>query len=32
MKQKLSPMMQHYMQVKEQYPDCFLFYRLRGGL
>ncbi len=28
MKQKLSPMMQHYMQVKEQYPDCFLFYRL----
>ena len=28
MKQKLSPMMQHYMAVKEQYPDCFLFYRL----
>lgn len=28
MKQKLSPMMQHYMQVKQQYPDCFLFYRL----
>lgn len=24
----LSPMMQHYMQVKEQYPDCFVFYRL----
>ncbi len=28
MKQKLSPMMQHYLQVKQQYPDCFLFYRL----
>ena len=28
MKQKLSPMMQHYMAVKQQYPDCFLFYRL----
>ena len=28
MNQKLSPMMQHYMQVKEQYPDCFVFYRL----
>ena len=24
----LSPMMQHYMQIKEQYPDCFVFYRL----
>ena len=21
-------MMQHYMQVKQQYPDCFIFYRL----
>ena len=28
MKQKLSPMMQHYMAVKQQYQDCFLFYRL----
>ena len=28
MNQKLSPMMQHYMAVKEQYPDCFVFYRL----
>lgn len=26
--ESLSPMMQHYMQVKEQYPDCFVFYRL----
>lgn len=24
----LSPMMTHYLQVKEQYPDCVLFYRL----
>lgn len=24
----MSPMMRHYMEVKEQYPDCFLFYRL----
>lgn len=27
-KEKLSSMMQHYMQVKEQYKDCFIFYRL----
>lgn len=24
----MSPMMRHYLEVKEQYPDCFLFYRL----
>lgn len=24
----LSPMMTHYMETKEQYPDCILFYRL----
>ena len=24
----LSPMMQHYLQVKEKYKDCVLFYRL----
>lgn len=24
----LSPMMQHYMTMKEQYKDCLLFYRL----
>ena len=24
----LSPMMRHYLKMKEQYPDCFLFYRL----
>ncbi|MCD8201122.1 MAG: DNA mismatch repair protein MutS [Clostridia bacterium] len=24
----LSPMMQHYLSVKEKYKDCFLFYRL----
>lgn len=24
----LSPMMRHYLQVKEQYKDCVLFYRL----
>ena len=23
-----SPMMQHYLQTKEQYKDCILFYRL----
>ena len=28
MNKNLSPMMQHYMQVKQQYPDCFIFYRL----
>lgn len=26
--QKLSPMMQKYMQTKEEYSDCILFYRL----
>ncbi len=25
---KASPMMQHYLQMKEQYKDCILFYRL----
>lgn len=25
---KLSPMMQHYMEKKEEYKDCILFYRL----
>ena len=24
----LSPMMQHYLQVKNEYPDCVIFYRL----
>ena len=24
----LSPMMLHYMETKNQYPDCLLFYRL----
>lgn len=24
----ISPMMQHYLQVKEQYKDCIIFYRL----
>ena len=24
----LSPMMQHYISVKEEYPDAILFYRL----
>ncbi len=24
----LSPMMQHYLQVKEEYPGCIIFYRL----
>ena len=27
-KEQLSPMMQHYISMKEQYPDCVLFYRL----
>lgn len=27
-KEKLSPMMQHYLSVKEANPDCLLFYRL----
>jgi len=25
---QLTPMMQQYMQVKQQYPDTILFYRL----
>ncbi len=25
---QLSPMMQHYLETKKQYPDCILFYRL----
>ena len=25
---KLSPMMQHYLQTKKEYPGCILFYRL----
>lgn len=25
---QLSPMMNHYMEMKKQYPDCILFYRL----
>lgn len=25
---ELTPMMRQYMEIKEQYPDCFLFYRL----
>jgi len=25
---KLSPMMEHYLQVKEEYKDCIIFYRL----
>ena len=25
---EFSPMMQHYLQTKEQYKDCILFYRL----
>ena len=28
MGQQLSPMMQEYMNTKEQYKDCILFYRL----
>ena len=24
---ELTPMMQHYLQTKEQYPGCILFYR-----
>ena len=27
-REKLSPMMQHYLATKEKYPDCILFYRL----
>ena len=25
----LSPMMEHYLQTKDKYKDCVLFYRLR---
>jgi DNA mismatch repair protein MutS len=25
---ELTPLMQQYMQIKEQYKDCILFYRL----
>ena len=28
MEKKLTPMMQQFYQIKEQYPDCILFYRL----
>ena len=28
MAEKLTPMMQQYLETKEQYPDCILFYRL----
>ncbi|WAW15809.1 DNA mismatch repair protein MutS [Peptostreptococcus equinus] len=27
-KEKLSPMMRKYLETKEEYPDCILFYRL----
>ncbi len=27
-KSKVSPMMQHYLQTKQDHPDCILFYRL----
>ena len=27
-RQKLSPMMQHYLDMKEEYKDCIVFYRL----
>jgi len=27
-KERLSPMMQHYMDMKEEYKDCIVFYRL----
>ena len=27
-KDQLSPMMQHYIEKKEEYKDCLLFYRL----
>ena len=25
---EFSPMMQHYLEIKEQYKDCLVFYRL----
>ncbi len=27
-REKLSPMMQHYVSIKEQYPECLILYRL----
>ncbi len=27
-RKKISPMMNHYLSLKEQYPDCVIFYRL----
>ena len=27
-RKKISPMMDHYLNLKEQYPDCVIFYRL----
>ncbi len=27
-KEKLSPMMEHYFEIKKQHPDCIVFYRL----
>ena len=27
-KKEMSPMMQHYLETKEEYPDSILFYRL----
>ena len=27
-KEQLTPMMQQYLNTKEEYPDCILFYRL----
>lgn len=27
-KDKLSPMMKRYFQIKDNYPDCLLFFRL----
>ena len=27
-KDKLAPMMQHYLDIKESYQDCILFFRL----
>ena len=28
MEQKVTPMMQQYLETKKEYPDCILFYRL----
>ena len=27
-REKLSPMMKKYLETKDEYPDCILFYRL----